>query len=57
MTKARNTITRLVDGNGVAQVDIEKISSIVVDYFSELFIGGYNLDMEEVLKCIQPRVT
>jgi len=57
MTKVRNHISKLIDGDGVAHTDPRKISDIVIEYFSELLTGRHNPEMDAVIECIQPRGT
>ena len=53
----RNTISQIQDDNGVFQTDPKGMGAMVVKYFSELFMDIENLELEQVLQCIQQRLT
>ena len=53
----RNTITRLLDSNGIWQDDEEIMGHILVEYFQELFTSSYLTVSEELLNAIHPKVT
>ena len=53
----RNTISRLLDSNGIWQDDEETTGHILVEYFQELFTSSCPSVSEELLEAIHPKVT
>jgi len=57
MRRERNAIYQIQDDNGVLQTDPKAIGNVIVHYFSKLFKGAENLQLEPILQRLQPRVT
>ena len=47
----------LEDANGVIRTEQEAMEQIAIDYFTNLFSSLGLLEMEDVLSCIEPRVS
>lgn len=57
MRRAYNSIDNLEDENGDLKSEPTKLKNIVTNYFRNLFSSSGQSNMEEVIACIEPRVS
>ncbi|KAJ8450693.1 hypothetical protein Cgig2_021165 [Carnegiea gigantea] len=57
MRRSSNLIVGLKDDAGNWQTNDDDIANVITQYFEDLFSTSYPSGMEEVLDCIQPKVT
>ena len=57
MQRAPNHIDGLLNADNILCTKAEEIENIICNYFTSLFSAAHNLDMDEVLDRVEPKVT
>ncbi|KAJ8433178.1 hypothetical protein Cgig2_025569 [Carnegiea gigantea] len=57
MQRVRNSISCLIDDEGVRHGTDEGITNVITEYFGSLFSSSFELELEDVLDCVPSQVT